>query len=423
MTRARVLVVDDKASFLTLFEKLIDGRADVLTASSASRALGMLAVESFDLVITDIRMPGMDGQALLREIKQRAPEIEVILVTAYGTIPQAVEAMQHGAFSYVTKPFEPDEAWATIEAAIRRKQAQDRARASSHVPVQILSASFRSVAMQRVFEVVRAAAQSPTPVWLLGEPGCGRRTVARWIHDESGAAGPFTATDPARLRTTTGGFSGTLYVSNAEQLDVAQQRWLAAALAEPGPLRLIVSAEEPPERLVADGILEQTLAQQLCQLPIQIPPLRERQADIPVLVRTFLERASSGASTPVGLTAEALAALVAYDWPGNVGELQSVIHGMAVQHPGRIIGLDAVPGEIRARPNLRVDPAQLVELSYREVVDLARDRVTREYLVQLLRACHGNVTRAAQRAAVERESLHRLMRRFHLRAEDFRERS
>lgn len=416
MSRARLLVVDDKPSFLTLFEKLVGDRMEVHTVSSAEKALGLMAAMDVDVVVTDVRMPGMGGLDLLREIKRAAPAVEVILVTGYGTIPQAVEAMKIGAFSYITKPFDPDEALALItSAATRRHERALMPETDTDDP----EFETRNERMQRTLELVRRAARSNLPILLLGEVGTGKRQLARWIHRQSSqTAKPFTSVSAREFDPSIYPNEGTAYVSEIELLSArSQEGWLSMLARGEGP-RWIASALEPPEELVETGRLQAELVRHLAAMPIAVPALRERQEDIPILISALVAAQPAEVRRP--FTPEALAALVAYDWPGNVRQLARLVTTLSASVTTQRIGFAALPDEITRAPSLHIDPAWLVELSYREVLDLARDRTTQDYLVQLLKAARGNVTRAAQRADVERESLHRLMRKYHLRAEDFR---
>lgn len=422
MSRPRLLVVDDKPSFLALFEKLVGDRMETRTAPSGAKALGLLALESFDVVITDIRMPGVDGLALLREIRRSAPAVEVILVTAYGTIPEAVAAMQAGAFSYLTKPFDPDETFTLIESAVQRKRERDLVRRAAPATGQAGAPEARSEAMVRALELARRAASSRSPVLLLGEVGTGKRTLARFIHDSSRAAPlSFHAIEARAFELHMPAELGTAFVGDLELLSREQQAALLAAIEASTDTRWIAGAHEPLEAAVSDGNFDPALLAYFSSFPIALPPLRERQEDIPLLTARFLAQAGAATGQPVSITSEALAALVAYDWPGNVRELGKAVTSLARDATSGRIGLSALPELITRRPHFRAEAARLIELSYREVMDLARDRTTRDYLVELLHDARGNVTRAAQRAAIERESLHRLMRRYHLRAEDFRD--
>jgi two-component system response regulator AtoC len=423
MSRPRLLVVDDKATFLSLFEKIVGERMDVHLAGHGAKALGLLAVESFDVVVTDIRMPGVDGMALLAQIKARSPDIEVILVTGYGTIPQAVEAMQGGAFSYLTKPFDPDVALATIVAAVARRRERQRDRSASRtVDPGETWLSGRSELIVRVWELASRAAAARVPVLLLGEIGTGKQALARLIHRQCPVASqPFHL-----IRATDWGLDdqrvGTVFLPDVDRLPKDHQDQLLAELRDKPSLRWIFASQEPLDETSAEHPLLEALAAETGSFPITLPPLRERQEDIPLIASSILSAMPPRDGEAPSLTSEALAALVAYDWPENVRELAQTLDAMARRTTAPRIGIEAVPEEVRRAPNLRADPARLVELTYREVIDLARERTTRDYLVELLRAARGNVTRAAQRADIERESLHRLMRRFHLRAEDFRSR-
>ncbi len=419
MSRARLLIVDDKPSFLALFEKLVGNRMEVRTAPTGNKALGLLALEEFDVVVSDVRMPGIDGLELLREIRRCAPHVEVILVTAYGTIPQAVAAMQAGAFSYLTKPFDPDDALALIESAAERKTERERLRRAPP-PTGALGEEARSEAMRRTLELAERAASSTGPVLLLGEVGSGKRWLARHIHASSSRrAVDFALVEARGSELLSLPDRGTALVANLELLGPEHQRTLLDAMDSRRGVRWIAGAHEPLDAAVEDGRVSRELLSRFQAFPIALPPLRERQEDIPLLTTKFLQEAKAPRSPT--FTSEALAALVAYDWPGNVRELAKTVNSLAREARSSRIGVDALPAHITRSPNFRADPARLVELSYREVLDLARDRTTRDYLVELLHAARGNVTRAAQRAAVERESLHRLMRRYHLRAEDFRD--
>ncbi len=420
MSRPRLLVVDDKPSFLALFEKLVGTRMEVRTAPTGNKALGLLALEEFDVVVSDIRMPGIDGLDLLREIRRCAPHVEVILVTAYGTIPQAVAAMQAGAFSYLTKPFDPDEALALIESAADRKAERARLRRAPALRASLGEAEARSDAMLRTLELAERAASSTSPVLLLGEVGSGKRWLARYIHATSSRrALDFTLVEARGTDLLAVPDAGTALVADLDLLGAEHQRRLLQAMDSRRNVRWIAGAHEPLDAAAEDGRLSQELLSRFQAFPIALPPLRERQEDIPLLTSKFLQQAARGRS--LTFTSEALAALVAYDWPGNVRELDKTVGGLVREARSSRIGVDALPSHITRSPNFRADAARLVELSYREVMDLARDRTTRDYLVELLKAARGNVTRAAQRAAVERESLHRLMRRYQLRAEDFRD--
>jgi DNA-binding NtrC family response regulator len=466
MTRARVLVCDDKENFLKLFRRILpDDRFEVLTASDGDRALALLAATDVDVVVSDIRMPGADGLTVLREARARDPEVEVVLMTAYARVADAVEAMRQGAYDYLAKPFEPDEAVLVVERALERRrlrqQAHDLRRALEGIH-RIDNLVARSPAMAPVIAMVRRAATSDVSVLLSGESGTGKEVVARAIHASGErSSGRFVAVNcgaiPEALLESelfghvkgsfTGATSdrrglfeeaegGTIFLDEIGDLPLAMQVKLNRALQERSVRRVGASEERPIDvrviaatnvdikARVASGQFREDLFYRLHVFHIALPPLRDRREDIPLLAGFLLERhARPGNRQIEGFTAEALSALVQFDWPGNVRELENVIERALAVSDGPRIELEALPEEVSSTLRPRVTRASETHLTYREVVDLARDRVSREYLMSIMREVQGNVTEAARRAGMERESLHRLLRRYGVRSDEFKHRS
>jgi DNA-binding NtrC family response regulator len=247
--------------------------------------------------------------------------------------------------------------------------------------------------------------------------------------------GSFTGAVASRRGLFEEAGGGTLFLDEIGELPLGLQVKLTRALQQRA-VRKIGSAEEEPvdvrvvaatnidlQRAVAEGRFREDLFYRLNILAVHVPPLRARREDIPVLAALFLERLRANRpSAPQGFTPEALGAMVAYEWPGNVRQLENTIErAVAVADTSRI-GLEALPPEVLHAGGPSSDLARLIELPYREVLSLTRDRASRDYLVALLRSVNGNVTQAAERAGMERESLHRLMKRYGVRAEDFRDR-
>jgi len=465
MTRARVLVCDDKENFLKLFRRILpEDRFDIMVASDGDRALALLAAGDFDVVVSDIRMPGADGLTVLREARARDPEVEVVLMTAYATVADAVEAMRQGAYDYLAKPFEPDEAVLVVERALERRrlrqQAHDLRRALEGM-YRIDNLVARSAAMAPVVAMVRRAATSDVSVLLSGESGTGKEVVARAIHTSGERrAGRFVAVNcgaiPEALLESelfghvkgsfTGATSdrrglfeeaegGTIFLDEIGDLPLAMQVKLNRALQERSVRRVGASEERPIDvrviaatnvdlkARVASGQFREDLFYRLHVFHIALPPLRDRREDIPLLAAFLLERhARPGDRRVDGFTAEALSALVQFDWPGNVRELENVIERALAVSDGPRIELEALPEEVSSTLRPRVTRGSDTHLSYREVVDLARDRASREYLMSIMREVQGNVTEAARRAGMERESLHRLLRRYGVRSDEFKPR-
>jgi DNA-binding NtrC family response regulator len=463
MSRARVLVCDDKENFLKLFRRILpeDGY-DVTTAMDGSRALGLLAVTGFDVIVTDIRMPGADGLTVLREARARDPDAEVVLMTAYATVPAAVDAMRQGAYDYLAKPFEPDEALLVVERALERRrlreQARDLRRALEGIH-RIDNLVAKSPAMAPVVALVQRAAASDATVLITGESGTGKEVVARAIHSSGdrrsarlvavncGAIpeallegelfghvkGSFTGATADRRGLFEEADHGTIFLDEIADLPLGMQvklnrvlqqrlvRRVGGADERPVDVRVIAATNVDLRARVTAGAFREDLFYRLNVLAIALPPLRERREDIPALAAFLLERhGSRRAGSPEGFTADALSALLRYDWPGNVRELENAIERALAVTDGPRIELEAWPDEVSAALRPRLTRASETQLSYREVVDLARDRVSREYLIALMRELHGNVTEAARRAGMERESLHRLLKRYAVRSEEFK---
>ena len=464
MTRGRILVADDKENIRKLLVKILADGFDVVTASDGSEVLALADVGEFDVVVTDIRMPGADGLTVLRELHRSHPDVEVVLMTAYASVPKAVEAMKEGAYDYLAKPFEPDEALLTIERAVERKrlreQARDLRRALEHGS-EFPDFVGKSTAMRKVFDLMRRAATTDTTVLITGESGTGKELVARAIHLEGArkserfvpvncgaipeslieselfghARGAFTGAVSSHHGLLTDADRGTVFFDEVAELPLGLQVKLTRALQEksvrpvgataehPVDIRVIAATNVDLKVAVAEKRFREDLYYRLNVFRIHLPPLRERREDIPALAAHFLDRhvRDLGAQHE-GFSAEALGALVRYDWPGNVRELENAIERAIAVSTGMRLELDHLPEEVAQRGSSGLSSDRLADLSYRAVVELSRDRVSREYLVSLMRACAGNVTKAAERAQMERESLHRLLKRYRIRPEEFRTR-
>lgn len=418
MGKPRLLVVDDKLNFHTLFRRIVGNELELFTAADGSEALKLLAREPVDVVVCDVKMPGMDGLSLLKQIKTLYPDIQVILMTAFAAVPDAVEALKAGAHHYLTKPFDPDDAMDAIRMALGQKKKTGVA----NEPRRRLIAA--SAAMRAVVERVEQAAATSAPVLLTGETGTGKELIAEELHRRSPrASGPFVVLDlsgaldetklVATVRSSAG---GTLFLDAITELPVALQlplvRVLQPRAEEPVDVRIVSATTMDAAEAVASGRLREDLYYRLNVVGIHVPPLRDRLDDIAPLALELRPR-------ELRFSDDALAALTAYSWPGNVRQLENAIAHAAAATRGDEIKREALPEEIvnAATAEPEVD---LAALSYREVLALSRDRMTRDYLIALLKAVKGNVTQAAERAGVERESVHRLLKRYGLRADDYR---
>ena len=463
MTRPRVLVVDDKDNIVKLLARILSPAFDVTTAEDGTRALALITAQEFDVIVSDIRMPGADGMTVLREVKRQYPETEVILMTAYATVQDAVSAMKDGAYDYLQKPFDPDEAVLLLERAVERRQLRAQARdlqaalSSAHRFENIIA---ESTAMRRVLELVRRAAASDATVLITGESGTGKEVIAHAIHHASGrsakrfvplncgampeslfeaelfgyAKGAFTGATADHAGLFEEANHGTLLLDEIGELPLAMQVKLNRALQEhtirrvgdsterPIDVRIVAATNVELRTAVSSGKFREDLYYRLNVFPIRMPPLRERRDDIALLAALFVERHRREGQAE-GFTPEALGALLAYDWPGNVRQLENVVQRALAVTDGSKIGVGSLTDELTAVAQRSTPTLKFEGMTYREMLEAARDRATREYLVALMKDLGGNVTQAAERAGIERESMHRLLKKHGVRSEDFKPKS
>lgn len=430
MSRARVLVVDDKPNMVKLCRDILKDSYNVESAPDGKAALAKLTAAAFEVVLTDLKMPGLDGRRLLDNVKRCSPDTEVILMTGFATIESAVDAMRAGAFDYLSKPFDPDALFATVKRAVERTQKRNRAR-KLHREIEaragLDAVVGRSTATKPVFEAIERARESDLPCLVVGDEGTGKSLVASVIHHGSRRrAGPFASWDSravdARLamegfaRAVTAAEDGSLLLEEIAVMPRVVQVHLLQRL-QTGPAieaRLIATTRFDLELAVSSGTFSRELLYALNVITIRVPPLRERREDIALLAAHFIAKHAPRIGTAAQtVDARAIELLSGHDWPRNVAELENAIIRALAACTGDTLLVEHLPAEVQAAPSatatLRVDPTSM---SYRDAVSLARDRMSKEYITALLEACDGNVTHAADRAGLERESLHRLMRRY-----------
>ncbi len=460
----RVLVADDKENMRKLLARILADGYAVEEAEDGPRALSLVATRPFDVVVTDIRMPGADGFELLAAVKARSPDTEVVMMTGYATVADAVRAMKLGAFDYLEKPFDPDAALGVVARAAERKRQSDAVRAaagpgSAEAFHNLIGKSPR---MREAFTLLEKAAGLDITVLLLGETGTGKELAARAIHYHSArrerrfvpvncgalpaelveselfghARGAFTGAAAAKPGLFEEAAGGTLFLDEVGELPLPAQVKLNRALQEkeirrvgdnqavPVDVRVIAATHRDLREEIRAGRFREDLFYRLHVFPVTLPPLRDRMEDVPLLAAHFLTKHARALRRELaGFEPEALQRLAAYPWPGNVRELENAVErAVAVSTDDRVRMAD-LPAEVlggggAASPPL--DPAALAQLPYREAVEKARDRTSREYLVALLAEFGGNVTRAAERAGLERESLHRLLRKHGIKSDDFK---
>lgn len=458
-----ILVVDDKRDLARgVALVLAASTPDITACFSAEEALAHLDERPRDLVLSDIRMPGLDGHALLALVRSRWPQTRVVLLTAFGTVESAVEAMKQGAYDYLTKPFDNDELVLVVrraldEIAARRELERLRAEIAARKGWHGLHTV--DPRMRPVIETVRKVAGAQASVLVCGESGTGKELVARAVHAESTrAARPFLAFSAAALPETLaeaelfgarkGSFTGadrdrrglfadahggTLFIDELSSMSPALQGKLLRVLQEraivplgqstpvPVDVRIVAATNVDPRRLVRDGALRADLYYRLAVVRIQIPALRERAEDISLLATLFLERAASAAGRPgLRLSSRALRLLYAHDWPGNVRELQNVMERAALLAAGDEVGPADIALDDFDEPGLD-DGVGAADFgagetagTYEDAKRRALERFQRRYVERLLATTGGNVSAAARAAGLTRAALHRILNRLGL---------
>jgi len=461
MDRPRVLVVDDKENIRKLLARILEESCDVVTAGDGNRAIALLGAQDFDAIVTDLRMPGADGFEVLRAAKARSPDTEVVMMTAYATVPDAVEAMKQGAFDYLAKPFDPDEASLVVARALERRRLRGRPAAVEGAATAFHNLLGRSPPMLEVYRLLEQAAGLDITVLLSGETGTGKELAARAIHSHGArrerrfvpvncgalpadlveselfghARGAFTGAVEAKPGLFEEAEGGTLFLDEIGELPLPVQVKLNRALQEKEirrvggtqpvgvDVRIVAATHRDLKAEVQAGRFREDLFYRLNVFPVRLPALRERREDVPLLAEHFLAKHANALRRPLtGFDPEALQVLAGYPWPGNVRELENAVERAVALSAGPLVKARDLPPDLAGGQGGPIPGEVLAKMQYREAVDQARDRVSRDYLAALLREFEGNVTRAAERAGVERESLHRLLKRYGLRSDDFKAR-
>jgi len=454
--RALVLIVDDKPNMLRLMSKVLRNDATVRTAENGAAALKVLASEPIDAVLCDLKMPDMDGIAVLKACKRLRPNAEVVLMTAFATVGTAVDALRLGAYDYLTKPFEPEAARAVVLRALGRAAAVLDEPSDSLEPLPGVIG--RSVALRQCADLVKRVAESDATALLLGETGTGKELVARALHQlgprvaqrfvaincaalpaellESElfgyARGSFTGATRDRAGLFEEAHKGTLFLDEIGDMRPSLQAKLTRAIEEravrrvgesserPVDVRLIAATHRDLEEMVASHAFREDLFYRLNVAVVRVPPLRDRRADVELLAVHFLRDCVAASRRDIrGFTTEALEALSAYGWPGNVRQLRGAIERACVVARGQRIEVGDLPPEVISRTNTSVSHG-LVALTWSQALERGRADVAREYLEAVLRKYDGQVSEAAAHAAIERESFYRLIRRYGVDSEAIR---
>lgn len=465
--RPRILVVDDRPNMLRLVQKILrDGLvnglvngAEVLCAEHGSAAIELLEREPVAVVLCDLKMREVDGLEVLAASKRLQPGAVFVLMTAYATVETAIQAMRMGAYDYLAKPFEPADLRAVVSRALGRAELE--LAASDHHAL-LPGIYGRTPEMAELAAMVRRIAPTDATALILGETGTGKERVARALHQLSSRAarrfvavncaaipgelleselfghskGAFTGAGRERAGLFEDADGGSVFLDEIGDMQASLQAKLTRVLEERSirrlgetreravDVRLIAATHRDIEGMVAAGTFRDDLWYRLNVTTLRLPALRDHIDDVELLARRFLaEEADKRAGVPREFSQAALDLLRGCAWPGNVRQLRAAVERASILARRPMIDVDDLPPDLRTHPVF--DPAlgddgELVELNWQQAIDRARDRLAPRYLAAVLSAEQGNVAAAAARAGIERESFYRLLRKYGVRAGEFR---
>lgn len=448
----KILVVDDDKNLLELVKiRLESSEYEVSTALQEEDAIDAAKGQYFDLAIVDLQLVHRDGISLMEELHLILPDMPVIILTAYGTIESAVEAMKKGAYSYLTKPFEHQNLLLHIERALENRRLASeiqRLKELLEERYDFTNMVARSEKMKRVLEMVSQIAKTESTVYINGESGTGKELIAKSIHLASDrknqsfvaincAALPETLMESELFGHEKGAFTGairskkglfvqahggTFFLDEIGDMPLSIQSKLLRAIQERQfypvgserpvevDVRLIVATQKDLENHVKQGLFREDLFYRIHVIPIQLPALRDRKEDIPPLVDYFLKKFSRQMKKEVkGLSPQAMQRLMLYDWPGNVRELEN-----AVEYAVAMTQQDLITDDFILQSKGAVSQEPLKPLKE------AKDAYERSYLIHLLEICEGNVSKAAKLAGKYRADFYDLLRKHSLKSEVFK---
>jgi len=449
--RPSMLVVDDDPSAAGLLHEVFarDGY-EVVLANRGLDAVRLAEERPFDVVLSDVRLPDIDGLEVLRRLKKSSPDLAVILVTAYGTVETAVKAIDEGAFDYVRKPFELETVRRCVERAMERKRLEGERRKAGGVSSAREVARHDTIvgsspAMVDLFKMVSRVAGTKSSVLIQGESGTGKELIARTIHLRSPRRGrPFIAVNCSSFSEgvleselfghVRGAFTGaterrpglfleadrsTLFLDEIGDMTLSMQSKLLRVLQEQEvkpvggtetiavDVRVVAATHRDLDGMVRAGSFREDLYYRLNVVTLHVPPLRDRLEDIPLIATHYLTAFNEPSGRALhGFTPEAMRALRSYPWPGNVRELVNVIERAVALAPGSVVELNDLPDKIAMAASVAREPAR----------PTAKDRptleeLTRRYVLQVLEECGGNKTEAAHVLGIPRRTLYRMLGR------------
>jgi DNA-binding NtrC family response regulator len=465
--RKQILVVDDELNLRrVLSAQLTRDGYDVHTAEDGEQGLKMLAEHHIDLVITDLRMPKVDGMQLLRRAIEIDPDLPVVMLTAHGTVDNAVEALKTGAFDYITKPFDQEEVRAIVRKALKTRElsAVDATRTIGDVKDERFRYGIigQDASIQQLYALLDRVADTPTTVLVTGESGTGKQLVAHALHESSSRrAKPFikvncaaipkdllesellgyekgafpgaVSTKPGRFELASG---GTLFLDDVDAIPLDMQVRLLRVLSEneleriggiqamPLDVRLIAATHVDLKRAALNGEFREDLYYRLAVLPIRLPPLRERADDTIPLAQHFVKKFAFKLKKHVnGIAPQVERVLREYSWPGNIRELENVIERAVLFCDTDRLELGDLPPELELVSADAASAPSTPESTLdglKEQVKAATAQLERELIQKALKQTHGNVTHAARLLKISRKGMQLKMKELGLRERDER---
>ena len=452
MALGKILVVDDDRNLVELIQMRLETAGyEVIVAFDEGEALEKIKGQVIDLAIVDLQLVQTDGLTLMEDLHLVIPQMPVIILTAYGSIESAVDAMKRGAYSYLTKPFEHQELVLQIQKAMENHRLAseiERLRGLLEAKYSFSGVVARSDKMQKVLEEISRIARTDSTVLLLGESGTGKDLIAKTIHlasdrKEKGFVAINCAALPEPLLESNlfghekGAFSGairsvrglflqahegTIFLDEIGDMPLAIQAKILRVLQERQfypvgseklvevDVRIITATNKDLEDQVKQGLFREDLYYRIHVIPVQLPPLRDRKEDIPPLVERFVEKVSNQVRKEIkGLTPQAMQKLMLYDWPGNIRELENVIEYACAMTDKEFITEDLI---LQTKGVVSQEPLKPLKE--------ARDAFEKSYLIYLLEICKGKVTEAARLAGKYRADFYDLLRKHNLKPEDFK---
>ena len=445
-----LLIVDDDKNTRDGLQRALQRNYQVHTAESAEAALKLLGdIPDVDVMLSDLRMPGGDGLSLLRRVQAQHPRMVCILLTAYGSVEAAVEAMKQGAYDFLTKPINLDHLDMLISRAVRSRDLEQRVESLEiqlNEKYGLENITGESDAMAQVFDIVRQAAPTQASVLIQGPSGTGKELVAKAIHRLSNRSkGPFVAVHCAALSASLleselfghekGAFTGaeaqrkgrfemadggTLFLDEISEIDMSIQVKLLRVLEERAfervggeasievDIRVIAATNRDLREYVAQGKFREDLFFRLNVVDISLPPLKARDGDVPLLINRFLKEFSDKNGKKVeSITPDAIALLHSYHWPGNVRELRNTIEKMVVLCRGEKLTLRDVPANIRESCEGYASTGRALTLAGGSLADVEERKI-----LAVLEKNKGNKTKASEELGISRRTLHRKLREY-----------